>query len=138
MKKTPGQRLTMQQVYGYLAGRGIPRQMIEGIRTALIYDGVTEAKDVMYDRIYSAVALMIWRRYKLSPSEIVEALKEFDRICGAVLDSDESEEAGAEWTDIMKELREETGIVIHTGDDNRLICESTFEEEEETESGGRE
>ena len=101
--------------------------MVDSILADLILYSVTEGKDLKYDRIYSGVALMLWRRYKLSGPEILEGLREFDRICGSVLDKDENGEDTANWTAIMEWLKEETGIVIHTGDDKRLICEVSRE-----------
>lgn len=72
---------------------------------------------------------MLWRRYKLSGPEIFKGLEEYDRICGSVLRNDETGEDGEDWGDLMKELKDNTGIVIRTGDDNRLICECEWEEE---------
>lgn len=43
MKETKGQKLTMQQVYGYLASKGVPRTMVHGIRYSLIQDAVVAA-----------------------------------------------------------------------------------------------
>lgn len=108
----------------------VPVKTFNMFMESLIYYSVTEADFVKYDRIFSGVAIMLWRRYKLSGPEILEGLREFDRICGSVLDKDENGEDIANWTKLMEELRDETGIVIRTGDDNRLICECEWEEEE--------
>lgn len=109
----------------------VPVKTFNMFMESLIYYSVTEADFVKYDRIFSGVAIMLWRRYKLSGPEILEGLREFDRICGSVLDKDENGEDIANWTKLMEELRDETGIVIHTGDDNRLVCECEWEEEAE-------
>ena len=107
----------------------VPTKVFDSFREQLIYFAVTEANWLMYDRIYSGVALMLWRRYKLSGPEILEGLREFDAVCGSVLDKDENGEDIANWHDQMEELKEATGIVIHTGDDNRLVCECEWKEE---------
>lgn len=52
MKETKGQKLTMQQVYGYLASKGVPRTMVHAIRYSLIQDAVVEGTEMKYDRIY--------------------------------------------------------------------------------------
>jgi hypothetical protein len=119
--------MTMQQVEAYLARYGIPKQMIKKIRLALIYDAVTEGKDLKYDRIYTGIALAARRAYGFGPERILRLLREFDSICGSVLDDGEHTADPRDWTDIMQELKDETGIVINTGEDNRLICEVSRE-----------
>ena len=113
----------MQQVEGYLAKYGIPKQVIKQIRIALISDAVTEGKDLKYDRIYTGIALAARRAYGFGAVRILRLLRSFDAICGSVLEDGEHTTDPREWTDIMQELKDETGIVIHTGEDNRLICE---------------
>lgn len=129
-KKNKGPKNSKEACYQLLRMYGVPKTMVDSILADLILYSVTEGKDLKYDRIYSGVALMLYRRYKLSGPEILEGLREFDRICGSVLDKDENGEDIANWTKLMEELRDETGIVIRTGDDNRLICECEWEEEE--------
>lgn len=124
---TAGQQMTMQQVEAYLARYGIPKQMIKKIRLALIYDAVTEGKDLKYDRIYTGIALAARRAYGFGAKRILRLLRMFDRICGSVLEDGEHTADPRDWTDIMQELKDETGIVIHTGEDNRLICEVSRE-----------
>lgn len=114
----------------------VPVKTFNMFMESLIYYSVTEADFVKYDRIFSGVAIMLWRRYKLSGPEIFKGLEEYDRICGSVLRNEETGEDGEDWADLMKELKDNTGIVIHTGDDNRLICECEWEEEEEIEEDG--
>lgn len=121
MKETKGQRMTMNQVYGYLASRGVPKMMIHAIRYSLIQDAITEGTDMKYDRIYTGIALAVRRAYDLEAEEILKALREFDKIAGSVLIRDD--ETAPSWTDIMQELKDETGLVIHTGPDDRLVCE---------------
>lgn len=123
MKVTDGQKLTLQKVYAYLASKGIPKQMIRAIREALIYDAVVEADDIKYDRIYTSIGIMLRKAFGFGPERIIRGLKCFDETCGSVLSDGEHE--GKDWTDLMQWFQDETGIVIHTGDDNRLVCEST-------------
>lgn len=129
-KLTKGQQKSVDDfrlfLYKYFS---VPVKIFNSFLEALIFYSVTEADWLKYDRIYSGIALMLWRRYQLSGPEIVEGMKAFDAICGSVLKKDETDEDMAEWPDLMKELRDATGIVIHTGDDNRLICECEWEEE---------
>lgn len=122
-KPTEGQRMTIQAVYAYLARHGIPKGMVQQIQIALIYDAVTQGNDLKYDRIYTGIALMLRRTYGFGPERIMKGLREFDSICGSVLETDENGNETANWPDLMERLEDETGIVIHTGEDNRLICE---------------
>lgn len=124
MKATAGQKITIQQVNAYLASRGIPKQMVRAIREALILDAVVEGTDLKYDRIYTAVGIMLRKTYGFGAERIIRGIRAFDQICGSVLDEDEGGE-GKDWTELMKWFQDETGIVIHTGADNRLVCEST-------------
>lgn len=123
VKPTPGQKLTLQKVYAYMLAHNIPRQMIAAIRETLIYDAVVESADLRYDRIYTGVAIMLHEEFGFGATRILRGLKKFDEICGSVLDTDENGNEVANWPDLMKRLEDETEIVIHTGEDNRLICE---------------
>lgn len=118
-------KANLATVKAYLAAHGIPRTMVDNIRTVLINDAIQESNAMKYDRIYTAVALAIRHEYGFGPERILRGLREFDRICGSVLGNEERDERP--WTEIMEELKEETGIVIHTGDENRLICEVSRE-----------
>ena len=123
MKQTKGQKITMSQVYPYLLGHGIPRQMIDSIRVSLIYDAMTEAHNIAYDRIYTGIALMLNDVFNLSAEQILDGLTYFDKVCAEVI-MDPDHKAPKDWMDHMDRLREETGIVVYTGDDKRLIVES--------------
>ena len=122
-RPTPGQVMTIQQVKGYLASKGVPKHMIDAIRTSLIYDAVTEGHDIQMDRIYTGIAIMLHKEYGFGVERILRGLRRFDDVCGSVLDKNMDGEDIADWTNLMEWLKAETGIVIHTGDDNRLICE---------------
>lgn len=123
MKPTKGQRMTMQQTYAYMLQHNIPRPMINAIREALIYDAVVEGSNIQTDRIYSGIAVMLRQEFGFGTERILRGLRKFDEVCGSVLDKDADGKDIADWTTIMEWLKEETGIVIHTGEDNRLICE---------------
>lgn len=122
-KATPGQIMTIQQVKGYLASKGVPKPMIDAIRISLIHDAVTEGHSLQMDRIFTGIAVAARKEYGFGPERILRLLRRFDEVCGSVLDKDEEGEDIADWTDIMEWLKAETGIVIHTGEENRLICE---------------
>lgn len=120
-------QLNLQQVKAYLAAHGIPRQMVDKIRVVLTSDAIQESTAMKYDRIYTGIALAARRAYGFGPERILRLLREFDSICGSVLEDGEHTVDPRDWTDIMQELKDTTGIVIHTGDDNRLICEVSRE-----------
>lgn len=129
-KPTKGQMMTIEEfrlfLYKYY---NVPTTVFDSFRTNLIYYAVTEGKWVQYDRIFVGIGKMLYQRYQLSGPEILKALGDFDAICGSVLDKDENGEDTANWNKIMEEFRDATGIVIRTGDDNRLIVECDWEEE---------
>ena len=124
---TPGQKMTMQQVYGYLAQRGVPKHMIQMIQMSLIYDAITEGNDMKYDRIFTGIAIALRKECGWGAERILRVLRKFDEVCGSVLEKDLEGEELANWTKLMEWLKEETGIVIHTGEDTRLICEVSRE-----------
>lgn len=117
-------KITIKEVTGYLRMRGIPKPMIDQIRNALIYDSVTESNNIKADRIFAACALAARRAYGFGPERIMRLLREFDHVMGAV-----GEMEDRDWTDVMEELREETGIIVRTGGDDRLIVEVLTDDE---------
>lgn len=119
------QLLSLKAVETYLAHYGIPRHMITKIRASLINDAIRESDSMKYDRIYTGIALALRKAYGFGPEKILRGLKKFDEICGSVLTGDGLDER--DWTDIMQELKDETGIVISTADENRLIFEISRE-----------
>lgn len=123
-KLTEGQQKTMAEFRLFLNKYySVPTKAFDMFREALIYDAVTEGKDVKYDRIFCGIALMLRDEYGFGAERIMRGLTRFDEICGSVLDVDEDGNETADWPDLMQRLKDETGIVIHTGDDNRLIVE---------------
>lgn len=106
------------QVYAFLMARGISKPMIRQIRALLAEDALTNGETLAYNRIYTAVALTARRHLKFGPKRLLEFLKAFNDTCGAVMDEDR------EWADVMKELDEETGIIIRMDEKTgHWLCE---------------
>ena len=123
-KLTKEQQKTIEDFRLFLSKYyNVPSKTFDMFREALIYDAVTQGKDVKYDRIFAGIALMLRDEYGFGAERILRGLKKFDEICGSVLDTDEDGNDIADWPDLMQRLKDETGIVIRTGDDNRLIVE---------------
>ena len=120
---TEGMRFTLKEVMGYLRMKGIPKDMINQIRMSLTYDAVTQSKDIQYDRIYAAVALMLHDTYQYGQQRILRGLRSFDSIVGSVMDDSET------WPGLTNRLREETGLVIRSGGDDRLVVEVLTDDE---------
>ena len=129
-KLTKGQQKSIEDFRLFLNKYySVPYKVFDTFRELLIYYSLTEAEFIKVDRIYSGIAIMLWKRYDLSGPEIMEALRVFDATCGSVIAEDKDEEETPDWTDLMTELKEQKGIVVHSGPDNRLVCECEWEEE---------
>lgn len=108
----------------FLAARyKIPKPMLEQIRAIMVQDAVTDGESLAYNRIYTAVALMLHDHLHFGRKRIVAALHCFDDICGRVLDDEIS------WPDIMQELDEKTGLIIRMNEDDNLLMEYQTPEE---------
>lgn len=106
------------QVYAFLQARGISKQMIQQIRAMLAEDALTNGETLAYNRIYTAVALTARRSLKFGPKRLLKFLSDFNKVCASVLDEDR------EWPEIMKELDEETGIIIRMDEKTgHWLCE---------------
>ena len=125
-RKTDAEPLPISYWYAYLAKMGVPKHTVQMIQIAMIQDAVTQGKDLKYDRIYTGIALMLHKTFGFGTQRIMKGLHGFDDICGSVLEDTNGPDE-RQWTDIMQELKDATGIVIHTGDDNRLVCEISRE-----------
>lgn len=112
-----------KMIYAYLKARGIPKPIVDRIRKTLAEDALVDGKMLAYNRIYTAVALMLRRHLGFGRKRIIDALHAFDDICGSVLDEDR------EWAEIMQELDDETGLIIRCGDDGNVLCEYQQENE---------
>lgn len=115
--------MSMNAVYAYLNSYGIPKHMCDRIRNTLAAEALQNGINLAYNRIYSAVALMLNKHLHFGRKRIMAALKVFDRICGSVLDTDRT------WEDVMRELDDRTGLIIRCGDGEQLVCEYRTENE---------
>lgn len=116
-----------KQCMAFLAARyRIPRPTLEMVRAVMIQDAVVDGNSMAYNRIYTAVALMLHDHLKFGRKRIVAALHCFDDICGRVMDDTTS------WHDIMKELDDKTGLIIRMNEDDKLLCEYVAPDEEDT------
>lgn len=114
-----------KQCMAFLAARyRIPRPTLEMVRAVMIQDAVVDGNSMAYNRIYTAVALMLHDHLKFGRKRIVAALHCFDDICGRVMDDTVS------WHDIMKELDDKTGLIIRMNEDDKLLCEYVAPDEE--------
>lgn len=109
-------KLTMKAVKGYLKTHGVSPNMIDAIRIAMTEDAVQSGKDIQADRIYTLIALMLHDCYSMGQKRIIKGLQYFDQLCGLTAEE-------YPWEKLMEELHEKTGLVIHSGDDERLIFE---------------
>jgi hypothetical protein len=115
-----------KQCMAFLAARyRIPRPTLEMVRAVMIQDAVVDGNSMAYNRIYTAVALMLHDHLKFGRKRIVAALHCFDDICGRVMDDTTS------WHDIMKELDDKTGLIIRMNEDDKLLCEYVASDEED-------
>ena len=115
-----------KQCMAFLAARyRIPRPTLEMVRAVMIQDAVVDGNSMAYNRIYTAVALMLHDHLKFGRKRIVAALHCFDDICGRVMDDATS------WHDIMKELDDKTGLIIRMNEDDKLLCEYVAPDEED-------
>lgn len=95
---------------------GVSPNMIDAIRLTMIEDAVQNGKDIQADRVYTLLALTLHDCYGMGQKRIVKGLQHFDGLCGLTADE-------YPWEKLMEDLHEKTGIVIHSGDDDRLIFE---------------
>lgn len=109
----------MQHLKGYLLQHGIPPKMVDEIRLAFINDAVRESNDMKYDRIYAGIALAAHRAFGFGPKRILRIMHAFDDLAGYISSNDE----GYDWTSLMTDLRNETGFVVQTDGENRLVFE---------------
>lgn len=107
-----------EQVYAFLMARGISRQGIQQIRALLAEDALTNGQTLAYNRVYTAVALAARRSLHFGPKRLLKFLKDFNSVCEEVLDEDR------DWPEVMKELDDETGIIIRMDTETgHWLCE---------------
>lgn len=119
--------ITMQMWEAYLKRHGVPAAMIRRQREDYTLDALENETKMKYDRIYSGIALSCRRAYGFGAQRIMKQLTEFDGLMGELT----REEDSKEWTDLMKELRDETGLVVRTDEENRIIIEYDYGKDEE-------
>lgn len=122
-------KYSMGQITGYLKVKGVPQQMIQQIRRALAVDAMQEADNLHWDRIYCSIALALRSCYGYGPQRIMKCMQTVNDLMMEVADGKTT------WRENMEKLRDETGIVIRTGDDDRLIIEVGQELEGENVEG---
>ncbi len=115
-------RYTMDQITTYLRVKGVPSQMIYQIRMALAQDALTEADNVHWDRIFTSIASSLRKCFGFGPTRIMRCLQEVNDTMARVGDNEET------WHEIMENLKNDVGIVVRTGGDDRLIIEVGIDE----------
>ena len=109
-------KLTMQQAKALMRAHGFSASACDQIVYAIIDDAVRNASDIHADRIYTIIALMLHRAYGFGHKRIFKGLEIFDALAGEA-------NSGAEWPGLMDQLKKETGIVVRSGDDDRIAFE---------------
>ena len=95
----------------------VPDVVVDQMLLVLTNESIREAQAMQYDRILAGFALALARIHGWGQKRIVRVLMEFDKIAG------ELAENGDSWTDVMAELDDRTGIVIHPSDGKRFVME---------------
>lgn len=108
--------LTMKQVTAYLKSRGIPQSMVNEIRIAFANDYVQNGGAIHSDRIFTLVALMLHEEYGFGYQRIFRGLQKFDELNAQAAED-------YIWPQLMERLRDETGIVVNTGAEDRIAFE---------------
>lgn len=114
--------MTMSDVTAYLMKRGVPKQMIREIRMVLAADAVKEASHIHMDRIFSGVALMLHNTFGFGAKRIVKGLHDLDAVYMSITEGSE------EWMELMEKLKDETGVIIRSGEE-RFVVECLTDEE---------
>lgn len=95
----------------------VPDVLIDQMLLIMTNEAIREAQAMQYDRVLAGFALALARLHGWGQQRIVRVLREFDDIAGQL------GESGDSWTDVMEELDERTGIVIHPADGKRFVME---------------
>lgn len=107
--------LSRDYVYGLLRSKNINDNTIRQIKECLTWEAVHEASNVQFDRIFTAMCMAIREEYGFGGKKILRAADRANKILISIGESEES------WQDLMQNLREETGIIVRTGDDRFVI-----------------
>lgn len=113
--------LTEKQIRDFLKSRGISKNMTDAIIITLTQKAIEEGNSVQADRIYTFMALMLHEVYGFGAKRIIKGLEKYDEYCGRTPEE-------WDWPDIMKELREKTGLVIQSNSADRIVFEYIPEE----------
>lgn len=97
--------------------KGIPPTMIQTIRQWLAQDAVKEAEYLHWDRIFTVFAMSIRETYGFGAERILRCLQRADDIMKDISDNKTT------WHELAVKLKDETGIIVRNGDDDRLIIE---------------
>jgi len=109
----------------YLLKHGIPPRFVDEVRAALVNDAIRESTDMKYDRIYAGIALAAYNSYGFGAKRALRLLRAFDDLAGSMA------EPGNSWDDLMLDLRNKTGLVVRTDEENRLVFEYIGKDVEE-------
>lgn len=113
---------TKDQVFGYLRMKGIPPTMVQALRQWLAEDAVQEAEYLHWDRIFTMFASALRETYGFGAERILRCLQTANEIMGDISYGKYT------WRNLGEKLKEDTGLVVRTGDDDRVIIEVGDEE----------
>ena len=108
----------------YLRSKGITQTMINEIRFAFASDALAQSHNLKADRVYTVFCLAMLED-DLEPERILKISQNADRLFGRIR-RDETD-----WQTEMNRLRDDGGIVIHTGDDDRILIDIEYKEDSE-------
>ena len=113
-----GDRLSTRKfIKGYLLKHKVPPAMVDQMIVAMASDAMIEGTDAQYDRFFACIALTCKRVLGFDETQILNVLRGVDNIMVSVKNEEFS------WNDIMDQCREETGYVMQTDAENRLVLE---------------
>ena len=108
----------IEQMNSLLRAKGISKNWIDAYRHLLIGDALQEGAEIKQERLYTAVGWAIHKAYGFSTVRVARGINWFDHVFYAI-DKDE-----ATWEQIMRELDDETGIVVRVSPEkDRLVLE---------------
>lgn len=115
--------LTARQIEQLMKAKyRVPDTWLKELRAAYADHAVRDSEEIKMNRIYSVAALAL-RRYTNSKKDpwgtkrLLEYLQTFSDLYERFVTS------GDNWAHLMKELRDEAGIVIRTGEEGDELCE---------------
>lgn len=112
MKDTKAVFTTIPQLNAYLAKKGVPKGAVTQIRRILLEDAITNQDAKNFERFGTAAAIVLHRRHGFGEKRISEFLQDLANFTASVADMEDG------WTEAMKILNDEAGIIIRCSDDN--------------------